>query len=105
FRAYGDVNGDHIQDYCRFVGGPSPIFLSCQMGCPTGNYGSPYAFNSIGGIDRGYASMAHTLEDVDGDGRADFCRWVGDAPNIFNACDLALPTGFGFDPSQYGFRR
>jgi hypothetical protein len=58
--------------------------------------------NSIAGIDdQGYPNLPRQLADVNGDGRADYCRFVGDAPNIFLSCNLA--TANGFDTHQYTF--
>ncbi len=93
FRANADVNGDGRPDYCRFVGLRPNTFLSCQLACPSSGYGIPYGFNSIVGIDWGYAGTRE-MKDVNGDGRADFCRTVGDALTRHVACDLAERTGF-----------
>ena len=51
-------------------------------------------FNSIRGIDQGYENLPRLLADVNGDNRADFCRFVGDSPNIFLSCNLANASGF-----------
>jgi hypothetical protein len=36
FRVMADVNGDGRADYCRFVGNPGEIFLSCALVTVTG---------------------------------------------------------------------
>ncbi len=97
---YADVNADLVTDYCRFVGNPPDVFLSCQFGCPKsgGMYGYPYGLNSVQGIDQGYCGT-QMMRDINFDSRADFCRTVGDAPNEFISCNLATATGF--DPNQY----
>ena len=100
-RLLRDVNGDRRADYCRFVGDVPNIFLSCNLAGPSGFETNQYSFNSIGGLDLGYPSLPRLLGDVNGDRRADYCRFVGNAPNIFLSCDLA--TGNGFNPSQYTY--
>ena len=100
-RQLADVNGDGRADYCRFVGNAPLIFLSCNLATASGFDRSQYGFNSIPGIDQGYSDIARGLADVNGDGRADYCRFVGNAPRIFLSCNLA--TAFGFDGNQYGF--
>ncbi len=100
-RILADVNDDRRADYCRFVGDAPNIFLSCNLATATGFDPDQYMFNSIPRLDWGYPNLPRTLADVNGDGRADYCRFVGDAPNIFLSCDLA--SGTGFDPNQYMF--
>ena len=100
-RFLADVNGDGRADYCRFVGDAPNIFLSCDLATATGFDSNQYSFNSIKGIDQGYSTLPRFLADVNGDGRADYCRFVGDVPNIFLSCDLA--TASGFDTNQYSF--
>jgi hypothetical protein len=68
-----------------------------------------YGFNSITQrFDKGYDNLPKFMADVNGDGRADFGRFVGDSPNIFLSFNLATPTGFsanqsGFNSVQQGF--
>lgn len=92
FRGMADVNGDGRADYCRFVGNAPNIFLSCALASASG-FGN-YDFNSAPGFDAGYGTF-RGLADVNGDGRADYCRFVGNAPDIFLSCALATATGFG----------
>ena len=111
FRQLADVNGDGVRDYCRLVGDTPNIYLSCQLGMPNGGYASePYGFNSIKGIDAGFAPAA--LVDINEDKRADFCRYVGDGATVRLACTLAGNAGFAqdpyVDPSRYlptGYKR
>lgn len=100
FRQLADVNGDSRADYCRFVGDSPNIFLSCNLAGPSGFSNSQYGYNSIQGIDRGYGHFRQ-LADVDGDGRADYCRFVGNSPRVFLSCNLADATAFA--TSQYGY--
>ena len=92
-RFMADVNGDGRADFCRFVGNQPNIFVSCALGKASG-FGN-LDFRGPPGMDLGYDSMPRFLVDVDGDGRADFCRFVGNQPNIFLSCVLATATGFG----------
>jgi len=100
-RTLADVSGDGRADYCRFVGNSPNIALSCNLARATGFDSNQYTFNSISGIDPGYSSLPRTLADVNGDGRTDYCRFVGNSPNIALSCNLA--TVNGFDSNQYGF--
>jgi hypothetical protein len=88
-----DVNGDGKADYCRFVGDAPNIFLSCAL--QTSNGFGQYDVNSQPGYDAGYGNMPRFMADVNGDGRADYCRYVGDAPNSFLSCGLASSNSFG----------
>src|SRR6185295_13296131 len=99
-RLMADVNGDGKADYCRFVGIEPNIFLSCALSTGTG-FGN-YDVNSgqgKSGLDPGYPDMPRLMADVNGDGKADYCRFVGITPNIFLSCALSTGTGFG----QYDF--
>src|SRR5262245_55918400 len=66
-RAHADVNGDGLDDYCRFVGTDPNILLSCQLAVAEGNYGPPHGFDSIPGIDRGYPHLPSFFHDVNND--------------------------------------
>ena len=97
-RFLADVNGDGVRDYCRVVG--NPPFLSCQLGKEDGGFRAErYGFNSEAGIDFGNPSMEQWMEDVNGDGRADFCRWVG--TQRFAAALLAGEDAFASKADQY----
>jgi hypothetical protein len=97
-RAFVDVNGDGRTDYCRFVGDLPNLFIACALGSSDG-FGEQYAYQSIKGIDKGYNDRPRGFRDANSDGRADYCRFVGDPPNIYESCNLATPSGF--DPNQY----
>jgi hypothetical protein len=91
-----DVNADSRADYCRFVGNSPNTFLSCALATANG-FGN-YDLNSGAGpanFDPGYSTMARFMADVNADNRADYCRFVGTAPNIFFSCALATASGFG----------
>lgn len=107
-QAYGDVNGDHVLDFCRIVGNWGQQFLACQLGMfnesrggmPTRFQKNPYAFRTPGGVvvDPGYSGTGY-MRDVNGDGRADFCRTVGNPGATFVGCILA--GAVGFSSAQY----
>jgi hypothetical protein len=103
-RVFADVNGDKKADFCRIVGTvPSQIYLSCHL-AGFGKYGFQFAlfsdtegvFKSPLGIDLGYANYYRGFSDVNGDGKADYCRVVGfgDAFHMHLGCNLAGATGF-----------
>ncbi len=100
-RYFADVNGDGRADYCRFVGVAPQIFLSCNLAGAKGFGVQQYGFSSIKGIDVGFAGMPRMMADVNGDHRADFCRFVGDEPKVFLSCNLASDSGF--NSNQYGY--
>jgi hypothetical protein len=89
-RGFADVNGDGRADYCRFVGDPPGVFLSCMLALGTGGFGPQHAFVSARGVDAGYANQPSAFADVNGDRRADYCRFVGDPPGVFVSCMPAL---------------
>lgn len=88
-RAWVDVNGDGKADYCRVVGKDDPPEkrARCTLSNGTGfgaDVDSPL-------IDVGH-KYTRGWADVDGDGRADFCRLTGD----WNpTCTLSQGTSFG----------
>jgi hypothetical protein len=91
-----DVNGDGIRDYGRVVGNePKDIMLSFQLGKQGGEFQSePNAVTTIRGeTDLGYDHFSRWIEDVNGDGRGDFCRFVGNIPP-FPACLLSDGNSF-----------
>jgi len=90
FRQMADVSGDGRADYCRFVGGGSSIFLGCGIATSAGKFGA-YEWRSKPGYDRGY-DWFRQMVDVNGDGRADYCRFVGGGANIFLGCGLSTST-------------
>lgn len=98
-RGLVDVSGDGRADYCRFVGDSPNIFIACAIRTSNGGWEGEYNYKSVEGIDQGYGHLPRGFKDANGDGRADYCRFVGDNPNIIQSCNLATPSGF--DPNQY----
>jgi len=89
-----DVNGDGILDYGRPIG-DGPYTLSFKLGKKGGGYISEeFSYDGRSGpMDWGYPSPPSWMEDVNGDGKADFCRYVGNTPP-YPACLLAGEKGF-----------
>lgn len=92
-RLWGDVNGDRKVDFCRAVGDHPYIFLSCATG--NGSTWNHRGVNGPGPFDWGYSSLPRVLGDVTGEGRADFCRFVGPSNTPYLSCVHADLAGFG----------
>lgn len=73
-RAFIDVNGDHRTDYCRFIGDGSDFRLSCMLATANGWSGT---VESVGGFNAGYNNKPKFFVDLDSDGKAAYCRFVG----------------------------
>lgn len=87
---YYDVSGrNQKNDFCQVVR------ATRTLECDTGNG----RFSSQSGLDLGYPRTGR-MEDANGDGREDFCRCVGDSPNIRYSC--LLSNGGSFSTNQYG---
>jgi RHS repeat-associated protein len=93
-RAWVDFDGDGRADYCRRVGGTngSSSHVACTVSTGTG-FGATY---SSGVIDWGHES-GRAWVDFDGDGKADYCRVVGNTngSSSYVACTVSTGTGFG----------
>ncbi|HJW93574.1 MAG TPA: hypothetical protein VJ901_08145 [Thermoanaerobaculia bacterium] len=93
FGTLTDVNLDQKADYCRVT---SVDVISCALS--TGEAGNSRGrfedgkFADSVKIDRGYNDQHRAFIDVNGDGRADFCRMVSDPDRI--SCLLATATGW-----------
>ncbi|MGE0326110.1 MAG: hypothetical protein AB7K71_01485 [Polyangiaceae bacterium] len=89
---YYDVSGRGAKnDFCQVV--RSTRTLQCDTGSST--------FQSIANLDLGY-NRTGRMEDANGDGKEDFCRCVGDSPNISYAC--LISNGNSFASDQFGLR-
>lgn len=90
-RAFVDVDGDRKQDYCRVVGSGFPSsFVWCTLSEGT-SFGATVKSPSL---DWGYPDTRQ-WRDVNGDGRADFCRAVGNNRELFSCTLSAGRQGFG----------
>jgi hypothetical protein len=103
FRGLADVDGDGKADYCRFVGSGAGRRLSCGK-----SNGTAFGSNDVdspAGYDAGFDTF-RALADIDGDGKADYCRFVGTAPNVRLSCGRSNGTTFGSNDvdSQPGLR-
>ncbi|MEV4315609.1 cutinase family protein [Actinocrispum sp. NPDC049592] len=94
-RIWADFNGDGKADFCRRAGGPvngtdSRVVCTLSTG---GGFGA-----SVGSdvLDWGYAA-GWDWKDMNGDGKADYCRVVGmtNGANSRVACTLSTGTAFG----------
>ncbi len=101
-KAFIDANGDGRKDYCRFIGDAPNIFIACAIRGRNGllSDGNQFSFRSISGVDQGYDSLPRGFRLVNG--VAAYCRFAGNAPNIFEACNLTTSTGFSSE--QFGYR-
>lgn len=97
FRQLADVNGDGYPEFCRFVGNPATAFLSCSKGYSNamGNAGDTERVRSIVSLDKGDGRLAQLI-DVNGDKKADYCRFVGDSRIL--SCNLAGNSDNSFQP-------
>ena len=93
-RAWADVNGDKKSDYCRRVGSSAEPRVACTLSTGTG-FGTTIVSPLV---DWGQAG-SRTWTDVNGDGKADFCRVRGNTnhTDAFLSCTPFTGTGFGND--------
>src|SRR5438093_1926055 len=91
---FADVFCDGRPAYSRFFVLSLHDALSFYLATATRFDYNQYGFNSIKGIDQGWPLLPRMLADVNGDGRADYCRFVGAPPNIRLSCNLATATAF-----------
>jgi hypothetical protein len=96
-RAWVDFNGDGKADYCRVVGNPGDVRLRCTLSAGA-SFGAEITSDAI---DWGYPETRVWL-DVNGDGKADFCRVIGNK-HEFIACTLSAGTKFG--PTRMDLRK
>jgi hypothetical protein len=85
-RMFGDVGNDGYMDYCRFVGDSNYPTLSCA-----GVVDGGFTWGAFTGriADLGYSWMPRAMADANGDGLADFCRFVGESGAPRLACAVA----------------
>ncbi|MGC5030179.1 FG-GAP repeat domain-containing protein [Micromonospora sp. DT229] len=85
-QAWIDFNGDGRADYCRVIGSWSQK-VQCTVSTGTG-FGATY---TSGNLEAGW-DAGRGWTDINGDGRADYCRVV-DKSKL--QCTLSTGTGFG----------
>ncbi len=90
-RAWVDVNGDGRADFCRVIGSSGNYRVACTLSTGSG-FGTTVTSTVIDpGVDDG-----RFWRDVNGDGRADFCRLTAVSGDQGRAtCTLSTETGFG----------
>ncbi len=96
--AWVDFDGDRRADYCRRVGDENFVssYVACTVSKGTG-FGPTYYSDVIDwGLDVGVAWV-----DFNVDGRADYCRRVGDENFVSSYVACTVSTGTGFGPTYY----
>lgn len=91
-RATVDFDGDKCADLCRVVGDRGAYRLFCTSG------NGPHAgttFDTGPGIDPGYKNGRQWV-DINNDGKADYCRVIGERGGTSLSCTLSEPDGSGF---------
>jgi hypothetical protein len=101
-KAFVDANGDGLVDYCRFVGDEPKVFIACMLGTQSGFdiNNQITAFTSARGINQGYPDRPRGFRDVNGDGKADYCRFDGPPGKIQEYCNPAFDKGFSDDSQR-----
>ena len=88
-----DVDNDARADYCRILGKPGDLFISCTLAGES-HFKDQSQFVSDRNIDLGLDYLPRTFRDINNDKRADLCRYAGTKPNIVLRCNYATDTGF-----------
>jgi hypothetical protein len=95
-RGWVDANGDGKSDYCR-VGGTAD-FTDAKVAC-TLSTGSGFGTTIVSAnLDWGYIS-GRAWADVNGDGKADYCRRTGVDNQSDSRVSCTPSTGTGFGPT------
>jgi len=89
-RAWVDFNGDGKADYCRLIGRDADQRVSCTLS-EGSQFGKTIVSDKIGWGEEG----TRLWGDVNGDGKADFCRVIGKAEKALIACTLSNGDAFG----------
>jgi len=92
-RAYVDVNGDGKADFCRLEGGSGNYNIYCTTNLGSGGPQQNIVTSGFNG-GPGYANAGtRAFVDVNGDGKADFCRLEGGSGNYNIYCTTNLGSG------------
>jgi len=106
-RFYVDINNDSTADFGRFVGSREKARLSFALKNQNGTW-EQYGYSTIEGLDRGYFNQSGIpdpwLEDVNGDGILDYCRYVGSSSNPSPAACYGMTNGFSTKPEHQYIR-
>jgi Salmonella virulence plasmid 65kDa B protein len=99
-RAWVDVNGDGKVDYCRMGGSKESGWFGVECLLSAGNgFGPDITSHSVGNIDLGFDN-GRAWVDVNGDGKADYCRTGGSKESGWFGVKCLLSTGNGFGPES-----
>jgi hypothetical protein len=90
-RAWVDVNGDGMADFCRVVGTSGAYKLACTLS--TGNGFGETITSAV--MDPGLV-LGRAWTDVNGDGLPDYCRLTGTTNLKDSRAECILSTGTGF---------
>jgi len=102
-RLMADVNGDGKDDFCRAVGGINgggPRMMCSLMG----EEGLTKQALYTSSFDFGYSSDIQQFADVDGNGKDDYCRIVGNPGDLKMLCSLSTDDGIN-TVQKYGTTR
>ncbi|MDI1434648.1 hypothetical protein [Polyangium sorediatum] len=92
-RWMADFNGDGKADYCRAVGNSSGA--GSNLGCSLSN-GAGFSGEVLAPVgDWGYGDR-RWMADFNGDGKADYCRAVGNSSGAGSNLGCSLSNGSGF---------
>jgi hypothetical protein len=92
-RTWADANGDGNADYCRITGAAN--HTDAPVTC-TPSTGTGFGVDiSSGNIDWGYPA-GRAWADVNGDGKTDFCRRVGDTNQVRSRVSCTTSAGGSF---------
>jgi hypothetical protein len=98
-RWMADFNGDGKADYCRAVGtssGGANSYLRCSL-----SSGSGFSSNTWPLVDDWGHSDRRWMVDFNGDGKADYCRAVGESEGYGSYLRCSLSSGSGFSSDTW----
>ncbi|RKQ90928.1 peptidase M23-like protein [Solirubrobacter pauli] len=92
-RAWTDFDGDGKADFCRLTGGQNNQSSYAQCTLSTGTSFGPTTTSAV--LDWG-RNLGRAWADLNGDGKADFCRLTGAQNNQSSYAQCTLSTGNAF---------
>jgi len=85
-RGFVDVNGDGRADYCRMIGATDNLTIACMTAGTGGFDANQYGVTSSDHFDAGYSNMPRGFYDANGDGKVDYCRFIGAGSTLTLSC-------------------